>query len=138
MKRRNWFPWTCGVLLLIGLPLQIAVLPGLVDAPYYRARRIVLNAVTAGSAAGLVGWAIQRRDPEKKRQAERAERDERNQMIWGKAAYFTWQATLFFLLAAYIVMDILACTPGMIVVLAVLLLSFITYLAATRFYEKRY
>lgn len=138
MKRRNWFPWTCGVLLLIGLPLQIAVLPGLVDAPYYRALRIVLNAVTAGSAAGLVGWAIQRRDPEKKRQAERAERDERNQMIWGKAAYFTWQATLFFLLAAYIVMDILACTPGMIAVLAVLLLSFITYLAATRFYEKRY
>ena len=48
------------------------------------------------------------------------------------------QFMMFFLLAAYIVMDILACTPGMIVVLAVLLLSFITYLAATRFYEKRY
>ena len=32
MKRRNWFPWTCGVLLLVGLPLQMAVLPGLVDA----------------------------------------------------------------------------------------------------------
>ena len=138
MKRRNWFPWTCGVLLLVGLPLQMAVLPGLVDAPYYRALRIVLSAVTAGSAAGLVGWAIQRRNPEKKRQAERAERDERNRMIWEKAAYFTWQATLFFLLAAYIVMDILACTPGLIAVLAVLLLSFITYLAATRFYEKLY
>lgn len=138
MKRRNWFPWTCGVLLLVGLPLQIAVLPGLVDAPYYRALRIVLSAVTAGSAAGLVGWAIQRRNPEKKRQAERAERDERNRMIWEKAAYFTWQATLFFLLVAYIVLDILECTPGVAAVLAVLLLSFITYLAATRFYEKRY
>lgn len=138
MKRRNWFPWTCGVLLLVGLPLQMAVLPGLVDAPYYRALRIVLNAVTAGSFAGLMTWVIQRRNPEKKRQTERAERDERNRMIWGKAAYFTFQATLFFLLAAYIVLDILACTPGVIAVLAVLLLSFVTYLDATRFYDKRY
>ena len=138
MKRRNWFPWTCGVLLLVGLPLQMAVLPGLVDAPYYRALRIILNGVTAGSFAGLVNWGIQRRNPEKKRQTERAERDERNRMIWGKAAYFTWQATLFFLLAAFLVMDILECMPGLIAVLAVLLLSFVTYLAATRFYEKRY
>ena len=107
MKRRNWFPWTCGVLLLVGLPLQMAVLPGLVDAPYYRALRIILNGVTAGSFAGLVNWGIQRRNPEKKRQTERAERDERNRMIWGKAAYFTWQATLFFLLVAFLVMDIL-------------------------------
>lgn len=138
MKRRNWFPWTCGVLLLVGLPLQMAVLPGLVDVPYYRALRIILNGVTAGSFAGLVNWGIQRRNPEKKRQTERAERDERNRMIWGKAAYFTWQATLFFLLVAFLVMDILECMPGLIAVLAVLLLSFVTYLAATRFYEKRY
>lgn len=138
MKRRNWFPWTCGVLLLIGLPLQMAVLPGLVDAPYYRALRIVLSAVTAGSAAGLVGWAIQRRNPEKKRQAERAERDERNRMIWGKAAYFTWQATLFFLLAAYIALNILECTPGAAAVLAVLFLSLVTYLVAVRFLAKRF
>lgn len=138
MKRRNWFPRNCGVLLLVGLPLQMAVLPGLADAPYYRALRILLNGVTAGSIAGLASWGLQRRNPEKRRQTERAERDERNRMIWGKAAYFTWQATLFFLLGAFLVLDILACTPGMIAVLAVLLLSFITYLAATRFYEKRY
>lgn len=138
MKRRNWFPWTCGFLLLFGLPLQMVVLPGLVDAPYYRALRIVLNAVTAGSAAGLVNWGIQRRNPEKKRQAERAERDERNQMIWGRAAYFTLQATLFLLLAAYVVLDILECTPGVAAVLTVLFLSLITYLAAVRFLEKRY
>ena len=138
MKRRNWFPWTCGVLLLVGLPLQVAVLPGMVDAPYYRALRIVLNGVTAGSAAGLVSWGIQRRNPEKKRQTERAERDERNRMIWGKAAYFTWQVTLFLLLAAYLVLDILECTPGMAAVLTILFLNLVIYLAATRFYEKRY
>ena len=137
MKRRSWFPWTCGVLLLAGLSLQTAVLPGLADAPYYRALRIVLTGVTAGSIAGLVSWGLQRRNPEKKRQTERAERDERNRMIWGKAAYFTWQATLFFLLAAFLALDILACTPGMIAVLAVLFLSLITYLAAVRFLEKR-
>ena len=94
--------------------------------------------MTAGSAAGLVGWAIQRRNPEKKRQAERAERDERNRMIWEKAAYFTWQATLFFLLTAYIVLDILECTPGVAAVLAVLFLSLVTYLIAVRFLEKRF
>ena len=138
MKRRNWFPRICGVLLLVGLPLQIAVLPGLVDASYYRALRIILNGVTAGSLAGLVSWVIRRRNPEKKRQEELAERDERNRMIWGKAAYFTWQATLFFLAAALLVLDILECIPGVIVVLAVLVLHLVTYLAATRFYDNRY
>ena len=138
MKRRNWFPWTCGVLLLVGLPLQMAVLPGLVDAPYYRALRTVLNAVTAGSTAGLVNWGIQRRNPQKKRQTERAERDERNRMIWGKAAYFTWQATLFFLLVAFLVLDILECTPGVIVVLAIFVLHLVTYLAAVQVLDKRY
>ena len=138
MKRRNWFPWTCGVLLLVGLPLQMAVLPGLVDAPYYRALRTVLNAVTAGSTAGLVNWGIQRRNPQKKRQTERAERDERNRMIWGKAAYFTWQATLFFLLVAFLVLDILECTPGVIAVLAIFVLHLVTYLAAVQVLDKRY
>ncbi len=138
MKRRNWFPWICGVLLAGGLLVQMAVLPGLAYAPYYRALGIVLNAVTAGSFAGLMTWVIQRRNPEKKRQTERAERDERNRMIWGKAAYFTWQVTLFLLLAAYLVLDILECTPGMAAVLTVLFLNLVIYLAATRFYEKRY
>ena len=138
MKRRNWFPWTCGVLLACGLLVQIAVLPGLVDASYHRALRIVLSAVTAGSFAGLMSWAIQRRNPEKKRQTERAGQDERNQVIWGKAAYFTWQATLFFLLVAYIVLNILECTPGAAAVLTVLFLHLVTYLAAVRFLEKRY
>ena len=138
MNRRNWFAWACGILLACGLLVQIAVLPGMADAPYYRALRIVLSAVTAGSAAGLMSWGIQRRDPEKRRQTERAERDERNRMIWGQAAYFTWQATLFFLLAAYLVLSILACTPGVIAVLAVLILSFVTYLAAVGFLKKRY
>ena len=138
MNRRNWFAWACGILLACGLLVQIAVLPGMADAPYYRALRIVLSAVTAGSAAGLMSWGIQRRDPEKRRQTERAERDERNRMIWGKAAYFTWQVTLFLLLAAFVALYILECPPGAIAVLVVLLLSFVTYLAATRFYDKRY
>lgn len=137
MKRRNWFAWTCGILLACGLLVQIAVLPGLVDASYYRALSIVFNAVTAGAFAGLMTWVIQQRNPEKKRQTERAERDERNRMIWGKAAYFTWQVTMFLLLAAYLVLDILECTPGMAAVLTVLFLHLVIYLATVRFLDKR-
>ena len=137
MKRQNWFPRICGVLLLVGLSLQTVAMPGLADAPYCRALRIVLSAVTAGSAAGLIGWVIQRRNPEKKWRTERAGRDERNRMIWGRAAYFSWQVTLLLLLAAYVALYALECMAGATAVLAVLVLHVASYLAATRFYDKR-
>ena len=98
----------------------------------------------AGAIGGLAGsrLAMAHFDrtwtPEQRKEIQRAERDERNRMIWGKAAYFTWQVTLFLLLAAFVALYILECPPGAIAVLAVLLLSFVTYLAATRFYDKRY
>ena len=32
--------------------------------------------------------------PEERRDMERASQDERNQFLWGQAAYFSWQVTL--------------------------------------------
>ena len=45
---------------------------------------------------------------------ERSGQDERNQFLWGQAAYFSWQVTLAAIAAMAVVMSVLDCTAGIL------------------------
>lgn len=45
---------------------------------------------------------------------ERASQDERNQFLWGQAAYFSWQVTLIAIAATAVVLSALDSTAGVL------------------------
>lgn len=45
---------------------------------------------------------------------ERSGQDERNQFLWGQAAYFSWQVTMVAIAAMAVVMSGLDCTVGIL------------------------
>ena len=76
--------------------------------------------------------------PEERRELERAETDERNQFLWGQAAYFSWQIMLFSLAAAGVVMSVLDCMPGMLMVVVLFGVQMLSYLARLRVLNERF
>ena len=58
---------------------------------------------------------------------ERSGQDERNQFLWGQAAYFSWQITLVAITAMAVVMSVLDCMAGIIAAAALFGVHVLSY-----------
>ena len=139
MKKKSLLPTVLGVGLLCGILLSVCCLPEFAQLSWYRGMQAAANGLAIGCAAGLGCWAINRsRSPQKRREMERADRDERSRMIWDRAAYTSWMITLAAYVVAELALTVLACTPGMIAVGLLFLIHVAVYLAAVYVLNRKY
>lgn len=89
MKKKSLLPTVLGVGLLCGILLSVCCLPEFAHLSRYRGMQAAANGLAIGCAAGLGCWAINRsRSPQKRREMERADRDERSRMILGPGGLY--------------------------------------------------
>ena len=139
MKKKSLLPAALGVGLLCGILLSVCCLPEFANLSRYQGMQAAANGLAAGCAAGLGCWAINRsRSPQKRREMERANRDERSRMIWNRAAYIAWMTTLAACVVAELVLTVLECTPGMVAVALLFLIQVAVYLAAVYVLNRKY
>ena len=101
--------------------------------------------VMSGFGAGLIGVGISvifrkkmiENDPEKVRQYEIAEKDERNIRIREKAGYATWYTTLFLLVIISLTLVVLNYTAAGFVALGALLIHAVSFFLYTYLYSKK-
>lgn len=119
MKRKDWkFRLAFGA-LLVGAVLKVTLVPNLQDTALYRPLKTGLSTLGWVLLIYLVYWYREQKrwekaTPEERRDMERASQDERNQFLWGRAAYFSWQVTLIAIAAAAVVLSALDCTAGVL------------------------
>lgn len=139
MKKKSLLPAALGVGLLCGILLSVCCLPEFANLSRYQGMQAAANGLAIGCAAGLGCWAINRsRSPQKRREMERADRDERSRMIWDRAAYTAWMITLAAYVVAELALTVLACTPGMVAVGLLFLIHVAVYLAAVYVLNRKY
>ena len=99
-------------LLIIFALLKVTLVPNLQHTALYRPLK---DGITA------LGWVLylerrrwEKASPEERRDMERSGQDERNQFLWGQAAYFSWQVTIAAIAAMAVVMSVLDCTAGIL------------------------
>ena len=139
MKKKSLLPAALGVGLLCGILLSVCCLPEFANLSRYQGMQAAANGLAIGCAAGLGCWAINRsRSPQKRREMERADRDERSRMIWDRAAYTAWMITLAAYVVAELALTVLACTPGMVAVGLLFLIHAAVYLAAVYVLNRKY
>ena len=101
--------------------------------------------VLSGFGAGIIGVGVAgifrkraiENDPEKARQYEIAEKDERNIRIREKAGYATWYTTLFLLAIISLTLVVLNYTAAGFVALGALLIHGISFFVYTYLYSKK-
>lgn len=86
-------------LLNIFALLKVTLVPNLQHTALYRPLKDGITALGWVLVAYMGYWYLERRrwekaSPEERRDMERSGQDERNQFLWGQAAYFSWQITL--------------------------------------------
>ena len=121
-------------LLNIFALLKVTLVPNLQHTTLYRPLKAGLTALGWVLVAYMGYWYLERRRWEKasleeRRDMERSGQDERNQFLWGQAAYFSWQITLA---AMAVVMSVLDCTAGILaaaVLFGVHVLSYLVQLS---------
>lgn len=119
MKRKDWkFRLAFGA-LLVGAFLKVTLVPNLQDTALYRPLKTGLSTLGWVLLIYLVYWYREQKrwekaTPEERRDMERASQDERNQFLWGQAAYFSWQVTLIAIAAAAVVLSALDSTAGVL------------------------
>lgn len=85
----------------------------------YQLSRAVARFLAYMGLSRICAWSLakdrwEKASPEERRDMEREDRDERIQMIQGKAAYQTWNYMDWVLLAGIVVMMVLRCQYGVI------------------------
>ena len=139
MKKKSLLPAALGVGLLCGILLSACCLPEFANLSRYQGMQAAANGLAIGCAAGLGCWAINRsRSPQKRREMERADRDERSRMIWDRAAYTAWMITLAAYVVAELALTALECMPGMIAVGLLFWIHVAAYLAAVYVLNRKY
>lgn len=143
MKTGGWKARAAyGTLLLLAL-LKVTLVPNLQGAALYQPMKSAITSLGWVLAVYLAYWYSRKKrwekaTPEQRRDMERAETDERNQFLWGQAAYYSWQVMLFALAAAGVVMSMLDCTPGMLAVAVLFGVQVLSYFGKLRVLSRRF
>lgn len=143
MKTGGWKAKAAyGTLLLLAL-LKVTLVPNLQGAALYQPMKSAITSLGWVLAVYLAYWYSRKKrwekaTPEQRRDMERAETDERNQFLWGQAAYYSWQVMLFALAAAGVVMSMLDCTPGMLAVAVLFGVQVLSYFGKLRVLSRRF
>lgn len=143
MKTGGWKARAAyGTLLLLAL-LKVTLVPNLQGAALYQPMKSAITSLGWVLAVYLAYWYSRKKrwekaTPEQRRDMERAETDERNQFLWGQAAYYSWQVMLFALAAAGVVMSSLDCTPGMLAVAALFGVQVLSYFGKLRVLNRKF
>lgn len=124
-------------LLNIFALLKVTLVPNLQHTALYRPLKDGITALGWVLVAYMGYWYLERRrwekaSPEERRDMERSGQDERNQFLWGQAAYFSWQITLAAIAAMAVAMSVLDCTAGILaaaVLFGVHVLSYLVQLS---------
>lgn len=119
MKKIDWKYRVALALLLIFALLKVTLVPNLQGTVLYRPLKAGIVSFGWVLVIYMGFWYLERRrwekaTPEERRDMERSGQDERNQFLWGRAAYFSWQVTLAAIAAMAVVMSVLDCTVGIL------------------------
>ena len=106
-------------LLLVFALLKVTLVPNLQHTALYRPLKDGITALGWVLVIYMGFWYLERRrwekaTPEERRDMERSGQDERNQFLWGQAAYFSWQVTMAAIAAMAVVMSVLDCMAGIL------------------------
>lgn len=106
-------------LLMVFALLKVTLVPNLQHAALYRPLKDGITTLGWVLVIYMGFWYLERRrwekaTPEERRDMERSGQDERNQFLWGQAAYFSWQVTMAAIAAMAVVMSVLDCTAGIL------------------------
>lgn len=106
-------------LLMVFALLKVTLVPNLQHTALYRPLKDGITTLGWVLVIYIGFWYLERRrwekaTPEERRDMERSGQDERNQFLWGQAAYFSWQVTMAAIAAMAVVMSVLDCTVGIL------------------------
>lgn len=106
-------------LLMVFALLKVTLVPNLQHTVLYRPLKDGITTLGWVLVIYMGFWYLERRrwekaTPEERRDMERSGQDERNQFLWGQAAYFSWQVTMAAIAAMAVVMSMLDCTAGIL------------------------
>lgn len=106
-------------LLMVFALLKVTLVPNLQHTALYRPLKDGITTLGWVLVIYMGFWYLERRrwekaTPEERRDMERSSQDERNQFLWGQAAYFSWQVTMAAIAAMAVVMSVLDCTVGIL------------------------
>lgn len=119
-------------LLLVFALLKVTLVPNLQHTALYRPLKDGITTLGWVLVIYMVFWYLERRrwekaTPEERRDMERSGQDERNQFLWGRAAYFSWQVTMAAIAAMAVVMSVLDCTAGILAAAALFGVHVLSY-----------
>ena len=119
-------------LLMIFALLKVTLVPNLQHTALYRPLKDGITTLGWVLVIYMGFWYLERRrwekaTPEERRDMERSSQDERNQFLWGQAAYFSWQVTMAAIAAMAVVMSVLDCTAGIIAAAALFGVHVLSY-----------
>ena len=119
-------------LLLVFALLKVTLVPNLQHTALYRPLKDGITDLGWVLVIYMGFWYLERRrwekaTPEERRDMERSGQDERNQFLWGQAAYFSWQITLAAITAMAVVMSVLDCMAGIIAAAALFGVHVLSY-----------
>ena len=132
MKKIDWKYRVAFALLLIFALLKVTLVPNLQGTVLYRPLKAGIVSFGWVLVIYMGFWYLERRrwekaTPEERRDMERSGQDERNQFLWGRAAYFSWQVTMAAIAAMAVVMSVLDCTAGILAAAALFGVHVLSY-----------
>lgn len=119
-------------LLMLFALLKVTLVPNLQHTALYRPLKDGITTLGWVLVIYMGFWYLERRrwekaTPEERRDMERSGQDERNQFLWGQAAYFSWQVTMAAIAAMAVVMSVLDCTAGILAAAALFGVHVLSY-----------
>ena len=119
-------------LLRVFALLKVTLVPDLQHTVLYRPLKDGITTLGWVLVIYMGFWYLERRrwekaTPEERRDMERSGQDERNQFLWGQAAYFSWQVTMAAIAAMAVVMSVLDCTAGILAAAALFGVHVLSY-----------
>lgn len=119
-------------LLMVFALLKVTLVPNLQHTALYRPLKDGITTLGWVLVIYMGFWYLERRrwekaTPEERRDMERSSQDERNQFLWGQAAYFSWQVTMAAIAAMAVVMSVLDCTVGILAAAALFGVHVLSY-----------
>lgn len=119
-------------LLMVFALLKVTLVPNLQHTALYRPLKDGITTLGWVLVIYMGFWYLERRrwekaTPEERRDMERSGQDERNQFLWGQAAYFSWQVTMAAIAAMAVVMSVLDCTAGILAAAALFGVHVLSY-----------
>ena len=132
MKKIEWKYRIGLTLLILFAVLKVTLVPNLQHTVLYRPLKDGIVAFGWVLVVYMGFWYLERRrwekaTPEERRDMERSGQDERNQFLWGQAAYFSWQVTMAAIAATAVVMAVLDCTAGILAAAALFGVHVLSY-----------